>query len=125
MSKTVNLSEDGSQFMEIKDLSELNSGDRRAVKAAVNVTIDPETGNQVYPGDMNDRMTNALAARVITNWNLQWPLPSRDITSLDKLTFAQYDAMSEGLEEFRKAINKAETTSPAMRGTDPTAGSAS
>jgi hypothetical protein len=125
MSKTINLNADGSQFAEIKEPGEMFNGDRKAVRGAVSVTVD-ENGHRILPGDFQDQMTYALAARAVVTWNLQWPLPGRDITSLDKLTMDQFDRLSNGLDELREALNEAEQgNNPSVKGSDPTAGSAS
>lgn len=112
---------DGGQYIEVKDVSELSSGDRRAVSAATPLTIDPETQQATLPGDYNDRMHNALAARIITGWNLQWPLPKGDPRVLDNLTMAQADALFDGIEPHVQAINESRAN-PRERGSDPTAG---
>lgn len=115
---------DGGQYIEVKDVGDLNKGDRQAANAAVKLELDPETGHMLMPGDYNERMNSALAARIITGWNLQWPLPKGDPRVLDNLTMAQADALFEGIKDHVEAINAARVD-PREKGTDPTVGSAS
>ena len=121
MTKRIELP-DGGQYIEVKDVSELRSGDRRAVKAAVPVRMDPETREMSYPGDYNERQKNALAARIITGWNLQWPIPKGDPAILDELTTGQLDALYTGIAEHVDAMN--DQADPSAKDTDPTSDSA-
>jgi len=114
----------GGQFADVKEVDELRSGDRHAANAAFTLRIDPETKQAILPGDMDDNMRRALLCRIITAWNLQWPLPSRRPDSLDKLTLEQEDALYKGIEEHFKVI-KGQDEDPSEEGTVPTSDSAS
>jgi hypothetical protein len=105
VTKRIELPE-GGQFIEVKDVSELNHGDEIAVKGAVSVEINTKTGNQVMPGDYNERMHDALAARIITSWNLQWPIPKGDPAVLENLNRRQIKALYDGIEDHVKAVNE-------------------
>jgi hypothetical protein len=109
----------------VKEIDELTSGDGNAVRAAQTVYINPETEEPYVPGSQNDRMHSALLRRIITGWNLQWPLPSKRPESLDKLTLKQQKLLYAGVKGHFVAIHEAEQDDPAERDTDPTVGSES
>jgi hypothetical protein len=113
---------EGGQYIEVKDVSELNHGDERAVKGAVSVEINTKTGRSVMPGDYQEAMQDTLAARIITGWNLQWPLPKGDPAVLENLTRRQIKALYDGIEDHVNAIN--EVIDLADKDSDPTSGSA-
>lgn len=120
MSKRIELDDTG-QFAEVREVSELTAGDRRAASAAYRVRIDPATNELSVPGDYNELMHNALAARLITNWSLPHPLPKGDPAVLDQLSMAQLDALYGGIEEHVTAINAA--SKPKGKESVPTSGS--
>lgn len=118
MTKRIELPGPGEKYIEVKDVGDMSSGDVRAAKGSVSVEVDPATGHQIIPGDYNERMHAGLAARIITGWNLQWPLPKGNPAVLDELTPAQFKALEDGLEEHVEFVNKLqEKIEP---GTDPT-----
>lgn len=121
MTVRINLTPDGGQWADVKEVSDLNAGDRRSVRAAVGFRINPETKEVEWPGDYSDRTKAALAARIIVNWNLQHPLPSGDASVLDRLTMGQYDALMKGITPQIDACQ--DQTDPTAEGTVPTNGS--
>lgn len=111
-------------WADVRDVDELNAGDRRAVKAAYSLKIDPETRELSVPGDYNELTRNTLAALVITNWSLPLPLPRSDRRVLDRLSMKQLDAIYEGITPHIEAINEAEQVSARDQGSVPTSDSA-
>ncbi len=109
----------------VKEIDELMSGDGNAVRGAQTVRIDPESGEGYVPGSNNDLMHAALLRRIITGWNLQWPLPSKRPDSLEKLTLTQQKLLYQGIAGHLKAIREAEQDDPSAEDTDPTGDSAS
>lgn len=118
MTVRINLTPDGGQWADVKDVSDLKAGDRRVVRAAVGFRINPETKEVEWPGDYSDRTKAALASRVIVNWNLQYPVPNGDVTVLDELTMPQYDALMKGIQPLIDACQ--EQVDPSEQGTVPT-----
>jgi hypothetical protein len=115
--------EDG-KTVTVKEIEELSSGDANAVRAAQVVKIDPKTEEAYIPGSQGDRMHAALLTRIITAWNLQWPLPHKRKDSLEKLTLKQQRLLYQGVKGHLAAIKEAEQD-PSEEGTDPTNDSAS
>lgn len=109
----------------VREIDELTSGDGNAVRAAQVVKFDADTEEPYIPGSQNDRMHAALLKRIITGWNLQWPLPSKRPDSLDKLTLTQQKLLYAGVKGHLAAIREAEQDDPTQEGTDPTSDSAS
>jgi len=118
-------------WADLKDPEDCNAGDRRAMRGAVPVTMaadptdpDGERVTQVYPGDYDEQMKNALLARIITAWNLQHPVPKGDRRILDKLSLEQIDRLYEAVKPHVEFLNK-NVVNPSQPGTDPTEGSSS
>jgi hypothetical protein len=109
----------------VKEIDELTSGDGNAVRAAQTVYINPETEEPYVPGSQNDRMHTALLRRIITSWNLQWPLPHKRPDSLDKLTLKQQKLLYDGVKGHFAAIREAEQDDPTEKDSDPTGDSES
>lgn len=106
------------QFADVKEVSELRDGDKDAVSGSYRVAVDPETNEITVPGNRGTLMRRALLCRIITGWNLQFPLPSKRPDSLDKLTFEQSRALRKGTDEHFKLIVEQITDENA----DPTEG---
>lgn len=113
-----------SQWADVKDVDDLRAGDRRAVNKQITLRVDQETHEVGIPGDMDDNMRNALLARIITGWNLQWPVPNGRTEILDKLTMTQIDALYKGVQEHFDVI-RGKDEDPAEKGSDPTGASSS
>lgn len=112
------------QYADLKDLSELKAGDRRAVNAATEVRLEGDGADRkaILPGDMDDNMRYALLARIITAWNLQWPIPSASVNGpvvLDNLTFEQLDALYTAVKPYMALIT-GQAPTPSDKGSDPT-----
>lgn len=93
---------DGNQWAEIKPVSELTRADRVAVNDVI--TYDTDGKTLVYRASSDDHAAAAILARVCTDWSLPLPPPAVDITSLDKLSLDQDDALRASVEEHLKAI---------------------
>lgn len=107
-------------WVDILDVGDLRDGDRKAVNAAVNLEVDPETQLPVIPGSMDDDIRDALLKRIITGWSFtNLPLPRDDKASLDKLTIPDARLLHKAIEPHMALIMQRE--SPATPGTDPTA----
>jgi hypothetical protein len=111
--------EEGGSYAFIKEVHELNAGDRRAVRGAVPLTLASDGKTLVYPGDYDDQMKNALLARIVTEWNLQHPHPRGDASVFDKLEIDQLDRLYDAVEPHVKFLNKA-SEQPTRPGSDPT-----
>jgi hypothetical protein len=84
-------------WAEIKDVKELLSGDVKAVRNAMRVTVDRE-GNRSYSTGEEDQMADAMLIRCVTNWSFPLPVPADDPTSLDKLPPAAYEELKRAVE---------------------------
>lgn len=122
MTKRIELPGDGGFYIDVKEVHELRSGDRRAAQSAITFTIDPETGSRTLHGDWQTRAKRALAARIITGWNLNFAIPKGDPAVIDKLTMAQEDALYKGIAEHVDAMD--DEPDPTAEDTDPTGDSA-
>jgi hypothetical protein len=116
--------EEGGQYAFLKDVNELNAGDRRAIRAAVPVTLGSDGKTIVYAGDHDDQSRNALLARIVTDWNLSYELPRGDPSVFDKLTIDQLDRLYAAVQPHVDFLSVA-AVNPGKRGTDPTEGSSS
>lgn len=114
-----NLNSDGSQWADIKDVGEMNSGDKRAVKASVSIEIDPETGHRLIPGDMDERMTNALLRRIVVAWSLPFQLPKVNPAVLDELSTDVWDALDKAIKPHIDKLNE-DAAGPNTEGSVPT-----
>jgi hypothetical protein len=92
----------GGQWAEIKPVSELARADRMAVREVIEYETDGK--HLVYRASSDDKAAAACLARVCTDWSLPLPPPSTDITSLDRLSLDQDDALRASVEEHLKAI---------------------
>ena len=124
MTIRIEIDTEAGQWAEVKDVAELNAGDRRAVKAASPLRVDPDTGELSIPGDFQERSKNILAARVLTNWSLPHPLPKGDPAILDRLTMKQLDAIYAGITRHIEAINEADKLAAQDKDSLPTGDSA-
>jgi Arc/MetJ family transcription regulator len=113
---------DASSWAEIMDVSELRSGDRKAVNKAVRVELD-EKQQPILSGALTQDMRDALLKRVVRDWSFPFPIPEKDPVSLDKLTLEQEDALNKAIKPHMDLIDG--TVDPTRRDTDPTADSAS
>lgn len=93
-------------WAEIKDVKELLSGDIKAVRRVMRVTIDRD-GNRSYSTGEEDEAADAMLARCVTNWSLPLPLPAEDPTSLDKLPPAAYEELKTAVEPHFALIHPA------------------
>lgn len=115
----LNDADPGQQYAVIKDQSELNAGDRRAIRGASPVTLGTDGKTLVYPGDYDDLMKNALLARIVIEWNLTHPLPKGDASVFDLLTIDQIDRLYEAVDGHVKFLNGG-VPDPNKRDSDPT-----
>lgn len=114
----LNDKEEGAEWALLKDVRELNAGDRRAARGAVATTLGTDGKTLVYPGDYDDQLRNAVLSRVIKDWNLTKPVPHGDVTVFDELSIEQidrlYDAVQPHIDYFNGVPN------PTQKDTDPT-----
>jgi hypothetical protein len=115
------------QWVDVKDVTELRAGDRRAVNAATEVKVVGQGADKTaaLPGDSDDNMRYALLGRIIVGWNLQWPIPSQSVNGpvvLDNLTFGQLDALYDGIQEHMQVVTGQNKT-PADKESEPTSAS--
>lgn len=119
---------DAARWATIKNKEELNAGDRRAMRGAAPVQIVVnEERRQVtrqLAGDFEDQQRNALLARIITDWNLQWPLPAGDPAVFDDMPIDQLDKLYEAIEPHMLFLNGG-MPDPTEKDTDPTSPSES
>lgn len=115
----LNDAEQGQQYALIKEVGELNAGDRRAVRGAVPMTLAADGQTLQYPGDYDDQMKNALLARIVTEWNLAHSLPKGDPSVFDKLEIEQLDRLYDAVKPHVDFLQKA-SEAPTRPGSDPT-----
>lgn len=108
---------------DIKDVSELRRGDRRAVNQAIVIEVDPNTNGPIIRGSNDDDMATAVLRHVVLNWTLPLVLPAKDASVLDKLTLEQDDNLRAAIESHIDAIRG--KTAPVKDNETPTSGSAS
>jgi hypothetical protein len=89
---------DADNWAEIKEVTDLRRGERRAVNAAIVFEGDAKSGNPIIHASLDDDMVNALAPFVVIEWSLPLPLPAKDISALDKLTLEQDDSLRKALQ---------------------------
>lgn len=94
------------KYAVIKEIDELRSGDTKKVNESFSLRTDPESGEVIIPGDMDDSMWRALARNIVTDWNLEAAIPSKRPDSLDKLTLSQEDKLREALQPHLRAIKR-------------------
>lgn len=111
----------GSQWAEIKPVSELTRADRVAVNEVI--TYDTDGKTLVYKASSDDNAAAACLARVCTDWSLPLAPPSVDIKSLDHLSLEQDDALRASIEEHLVAIQG--KNAPLQENAVPTPSSAS
>lgn len=124
MAKRVELDDAGKQYALLKDVKQLNAGDRRAIRGAVPLTLASDGKTLIYPGDYDDQMQNALLARIVTEWNLPLTLPKNDPTVLDQLELDQIDKLYEATQEYVRFLNGG-VADPSEKDSVPNSSSAS
>lgn len=95
-------------WAEIADVSELLSGDIKAVRKSITVTINPD-GTRTYNPGGEDDIADAMLARTVRNWSFPLPLPGEDRASLDKLPTHPvdvYEALKEAIDPHIALINR-------------------
>lgn len=115
----LNDAEEGAEWALLKDVRELNAGDRRAIRGAVPLTLAADGRTVVYPGDYDDQMKNVLLARIIKDWNLNRPTPQGDPSVIDELTIDQVDRLYDGCQVHIDFLNNRQIDT-SKKGTDPT-----
>jgi hypothetical protein len=100
----------------LKDLSTLKVGDRKRV---IKATDKQE-------GDLSKAMAlgDALIAMMIEEWSFDLILPSIRLETLDELSMADYDALTEATKDVQNSLFPSLTDSPANEA-DPKAPTAS
>jgi len=100
----------------LKDLSTLKVGDRKRV---IKATDKQE-------GDLSKAMAlgDALIAMMIEKWSFDLILPSVRLETLDELSMADYDALTEATKDVQNSLFPSLTDSPANEA-DPKAPTAS
>lgn len=102
MSVEIDLGE--GKYAVLKEIDELRSGDTKRANSSYELRRDPETGQIIVPGDLDDNVWRALARSVITDWNLEPPIPAKRPESLDKLTLSQEDKLITALKPYVQAV---------------------
>lgn len=115
--------EEGGKWAYIKEIEQLNAGDRRAVRGSVLLAVDM-LGRQLLQGDHDDTMKNALLCRIITDWNLTYEIPQGDPSVLDKLSIDQIDRLYKAVDPHLDFL-QGKVPNPTERDTDPTKDSSS
>lgn len=111
----------GSDWAEIKEQADLRRKDRKEVNKAIR--FEYQDGEPIVSGSLQDDMEDAVLKNVVTNWSLQFPLPSVDPKSLDKLTLDQDDKLREAVQPLLAALRG--KNAPVEENEDPTEDSAS
>jgi len=106
------------QWAELKELAELNRGDKKATLRASTIELDPVAGKGYVSGANDEDQADALLCRIVTNWSFPQPLPSKSPKSLDVLSIAQGDKLQEAVKPYLELING--KVDPGKRDTDPT-----
>lgn len=114
---------DEQNWAQIKEVGELRRSDRTRVNRAIVITSDPETGNPVIRGSMDDDIAEAVYQEVILNWSLPWQVPSVDPRVLDNLTLEQDTNLRAAIQPHIDAIQG--KTTPVKENAAPTEASAS
>lgn len=131
---------DETNWANLKEVSDLRRGDRKAVneKIIVEATTD---GRPIIRQSMDDDVADAVLEHVVLDWSLPLPLPAADpyrpavispkgelvspenIGSLNKLTIPQADALYEAIKPHVAALTG--QSAPVKENETPTADSAS
>ena len=114
MAKTLKLP--SGNTVTLKDLSALKVGDRKKV---IRATDQQE-------GDLSKAMAlgDALIAMMIEEWSFDLMLPSVRLETLDELSMADYDALTEATKDVQNSLFPTLATTT-VNGADPKAPSAS
>jgi hypothetical protein len=114
MAKTLKLP--SGNTVTLKDLSTLKVGDRKRV---IKATDKQE-------GDLSKAMAlgDALIAMMIEEWSFDLILPSIRLETLDELSMADYDALTEATKDVQNSLFPSLSDSPANEA-DPKAPTAS
>lgn len=91
-------------WADLAEVNELTSGDVKAVRRVIHVTVDAD-GNQSYSKGELDDVADEMLVRTVRNWSFPLPLPADDRTSLDKLPPAAYEELKEAVEPHIALIN--------------------
>jgi hypothetical protein len=86
-------------WAEVKDVKEVLSGDVKAARRVVRVTIDDGTRTRTYDPSQEDAVADVMLTRCVTSWTLPLPLPAEDPAVLDRLTLDVYARLKEAVDE--------------------------
>lgn len=113
---------DETNWADLKEVSDLRRGDRKAVNEKIVFEGNPETGRPIIRASMDDDIADAVLEHVVLNWSLPLPLPAADpyrpasvsadgktqipesIGSVNKLTIPQADALYEAIKPHIAAL---------------------
>ncbi len=101
------------QWAELRAVSELRGGDKKAVRGAVVMRFgdDDKIVREFSMADDYARR-EALIRRLVVNWSLPEAHPQADPEVLGELPLAIYDALIEATEEHFKAVDFTEQKTP-------------
>lgn len=91
-------------WAELADVGELTSGDVKAVRRVIIVTVAAD-GSQSYSKGELDDLADEMLVRTVRNWSFPLPLPGEDRTSLDKLPPVAYEELKEAVDGHIALIN--------------------
>lgn len=84
-------------WVDLLDVDQVRDYHRKAANKTIRIVVTDE-GEAIMGGDYEDRMRDALLRELVVNWSFDLPVPSKDITSLDKLTIKQARELNEAID---------------------------
>jgi hypothetical protein len=93
-------------WADLRDPDDLFDADRKAVAGQIVIEVNPDTKVRVMRGDMDDKVADALLARVVDAWSYtHLRLPSKDPESLGRMKISHARALRDALEPHMKIIS--------------------
>ena len=114
---------DDKNWAELTPVEELTKVHRTAVNEFLTSEYDPATGRLVIRASVDDQMAAALLHLICTDWSFPFAPPSADVSSLDRLSLKQDEALREAIQPHINAIKG--LNAPVPENEVPTRGSAS
>lgn len=109
-------------WVEMRDVDELRTGDKLAVKRAMKIPVRTKSDDSVtgavasatdavmnMSGAFTDEMRVAMLGRIVTAWSYEgWPIPGQALSAeaaIEQLPIKAYDALCDAIKPHMDAID--------------------
>jgi hypothetical protein len=91
-------------WVELKELDELTGKDVKAARRAMRISTDGDVETLDLSIGIMDDAADALAARIITSWSFDEPVPYGQVEKLENLPADVYAALGAAMKPYLKLV---------------------